>query len=221
MAQEQNPLLPEKRGVRNLLIGVGGLSALFGFTVLVGWYTNHLLFLQLTSTSASMAYNLALIFLLCGSSGLLAIAIVLVQKERHKTNLLNEINHVLTREIAQHQQTEDALRKQTDIQDAIFACMNEGLMVADAQGKLLVMNRAAEKTLGFRLADAPADAPGNGWAWLAHIYLPDQQTPFPAEHLPLVRALRLELVRKKGNIVLVDAQARLIRDKEETCRSTG
>jgi hypothetical protein len=102
MEQEQNPLLPESGGSITLAISVGGLSALLRLAVLVGWYTNELRLIQSTSTSASMAYNLALVFLLCGGGGLFAIAIALAQKESRKTKLLNEINQVLIREIAQY-----------------------------------------------------------------------------------------------------------------------
>lgn len=202
MEQEQNPLLPEKRGVRNLLMGVGGLSALVGLTGLVGWYTNLLLLLQFTPTSAFIVYNLAPIFLLCGGGGSLAVATILAQKARHKAKRLNGLNQVLAREIAQHRQTEEVLRKQTDIQQTIFACMSEDVIVADAQGKILVMNRAAQQTLGVSLAGVLADAPVIDWSRLAHIYLPDQQTPFPAEHLPLLRALRGEVVNDCEQFVL-------------------
>jgi|GEM_PF-6334874 len=42
MEREQNPIPREKRGVRNMLVSVGGLSALLGLIVLVGWHTNNL-----------------------------------------------------------------------------------------------------------------------------------------------------------------------------------
>jgi hypothetical protein len=100
MEQEQNPLLPEQRGVRNLLMGLRGLSALLGLAIVVGWYTNNLRLIQSTSISAIMVDNTALSFLLCSGGGLLAVAMALAQKERHKTKLLNEINQVLTSEIA-------------------------------------------------------------------------------------------------------------------------
>jgi PAS domain S-box-containing protein len=201
MEQAQNPLLPENGGSIILALSVGGLSVLLGLVVVISWHTDNLRFLQSTPTLASIAYNIALIFLLSDAVGLLAV-IVLAQKERHKTNLLNEINQVLRREIAQHQQTEEALRKQTDIQRTIFACMSEDVIVADAQGKILVMNRAAQQTLGVSLADAATDAPVIDWSQLAPIYLPDQQTPFPAEHLPLVRALRGEVVNDCEQFIL-------------------
>src|SRR5262245_20314324 len=111
MAQEENPLLPETRGTRTLVISVGGLSALLGLTVLVGWNPNNLHLIQFTSTSAFPIYNIALSFLLC-SGGLLAVATALEQKVRHRMKLLNESNQVLVREIAQHRQvTEEALQK--------------------------------------------------------------------------------------------------------------
>src|SRR5262245_13978306 len=102
MEQEENPLLPEKRGTRTLVISVGGLSALLGLTVLVGWNPNNLYLTQPTPISAFTVYNIALSFLLCGGGGLLAVATVLAQKARHRMKLLNESNQILVREIAQH-----------------------------------------------------------------------------------------------------------------------
>jgi PAS domain-containing protein len=80
--------------------------------------------------------------------------------------------------------------------------MSEDVIVADAQGEILMMNRAAQQTFGVSSADAPADTPEIDWSRLAHIYLPDQLTPFPAAHLPLVRALRGEVVNDCEQFVL-------------------
>src|SRR5262245_143147 len=121
MEQVQNPLLPQHRGSVILALSVGGFSVLVGLAVLIGWHLNNPCLIHSTSTGTSLAYKLALAFLLSGAGGVFSVALVLVQKERHKTNLLNDINQVLARESAQHHLTEEALRKQTNIQCTIFA----------------------------------------------------------------------------------------------------
>jgi PAS domain S-box-containing protein len=52
----------------------GGLSALLGLTVLVGWYTHNTALLQIHPSFVAMVYNTALAFLLCGTA-LVAIAL--------------------------------------------------------------------------------------------------------------------------------------------------
>ena len=79
--------------------------------------------------------------------------------------------------------------------------MGEGVVVADAQGRLQVFNPMARHLLGAETEDAPSDE------WSSHfgLLLPDAITPFPKDEEPLVRALRgescdnVEMAVRQGN----------------------
>lgn len=88
------------------------------------------------------------------------------------------------------QATVDELEQRTAVLRAVLSNMSDGVVVADAQGRFLHTNAAAERLLGVPLFD---DDPSR-WADDYHVFLPDATTPFPPEALPLVRALRGENV---------------------------
>ncbi|HUS39543.1 MAG TPA: ATP-binding protein [Pirellulales bacterium] len=73
----------------------------------------------------------------------------------------------------------------------------DGMVVADEAGHFLVFNRAAEKMIGIGATDA---APPE-WSDRYGLFLPDGQTLCPQENLPLVRALRGEVVHDAELIV--------------------
>jgi len=66
-----------------------------------------------------------------------------------------------------------------------------GVIIADHDGRLTVFNREAERILGIGARQVGP----NHWSELYGCYLPDKLTPFPADNLPLNRALRGEEVR--------------------------
>jgi two-component system sensor histidine kinase/response regulator len=76
--------------------------------------------------------------------------------------------------------------KQNRILLAILRSMSAGVVVAHKSGKFLLFNPEAERIFGIGAIDAPASE----WAQRYGFYLPDRTAPFPAEQLPLVRALR-------------------------------
>lgn len=73
----------------------------------------------------------------------------------------------------------------------VLDSLSEGVAVADANGVLLVFNRAAERILGIGTVPAPRGS----WPELYGLHLPDRVTPYPAHELPLSRAVRGEVVR--------------------------
>jgi PAS domain-containing protein len=99
----------------------------------------------------------------------------------------------LTRDITESKGTRDALADQSRVFQAVLASIAEGVIVADARGKFLVWNAAAEHMIGL----GPADTPLDKWAGLYGCCLPDMKTPYPTERLPLVRALRGEAVNEE------------------------
>ncbi|HEY9068016.1 MAG TPA: response regulator [Burkholderiaceae bacterium] len=80
------------------------------------------------------------------------------------------------------------LRDQIRIQRSIVDSMAEGVFVADARGKLVLVNPAGERIVGIGLTSVPAGE----WSRHYGIYLPDQTTPYPDTELPLARAIRGE-----------------------------
>jgi two-component system sensor histidine kinase/response regulator len=102
------------------------------------------------------------------------------QIERHESAA-----HEQTRRLAR---SDEEHHRQGRILQSILASMSDGVIVADAEGKYLLVNPAAEQILGPNLAGTvPADRIGRFDA-----YLPDRVTPFPPDELPLARALRGE-----------------------------
>lgn len=95
---------------------------------------------------------------------------------------------VLVRENNRRRAAEAELRRKTMLLEAVLNSIGEGIAVADQHRKLIVFNPAARQILGSGLTDAASDH------WAAHygLFLPDKQTPFPADDLPLVRACRGE-----------------------------
>src|SRR6266446_2075335 len=88
--------------------------------------------------------------------------------------------------------SEEALRRQTRILQAILRSMGAGVIVAHDTGKFLLFNPAAEQILGIGAADlSPAE-----WSRHYGCFLPDRVTPFPPDRLPLSRAIHGEDVEE-------------------------
>src|ERR1700675_4953662 len=66
--------------------------------------------------------------------------------------------------------------------------LGDGVIVADAAGRILYVNPAAERVLGVGRVDAPPEE----WADRYGVFYPDAVTPHPSLELPLARALRGE-----------------------------
>jgi PAS domain S-box-containing protein len=84
--------------------------------------------------------------------------------------------------------SEQTLARQNTLLQSILSCMQESLLAADENGRFIVFNQSAQQTLGIG---------ATGKSLLVRdintgIYLPDQYTPCPMEHLPLIRAMRGE-----------------------------
>jgi PAS domain S-box-containing protein len=108
---------------------------------------------------------------------------------------LTRIAEAFNRMVAAVGQSEEELRRRAEeLQEArerlasILESIGEGVVVADQNGKFTVFNPAAERILGL---GATATGPGE-WSETYGVFLPDGVTPFPAEELPLPRAIRGE-----------------------------
>ncbi|MGA8215592.1 MAG: PAS domain S-box protein [Candidatus Sulfotelmatobacter sp.] len=94
----------------------------------------------------------------------------------------------LSRQSEELHRSRQALESQSLMLQCVLDSMAEGLVAADEQGKFIIWNSAAAKILGLGAANLPSKE------WTAHygLYLEDMVTPFPADQLPLVRAIRGE-----------------------------
>jgi len=83
-----------------------------------------------------------------------------------------------------------ALRRQAGTIRAVLGSLVEGVVVADKEGKIILANEAAKRAVHMSV---DAARPGH-WSAVFGLYLPDMETPFPEEQLPLSRAIRGESV---------------------------
>lgn len=85
----------------------------------------------------------------------------------------------------------EALEAQTQMLKLVLDSMGEGLVAADREGRFFLWNDAADRLMGRGAEDLPTEE------WTPHykVYLPDGVTPYPADSLPLVRAMRGESVQ--------------------------
>jgi PAS domain S-box-containing protein len=82
-------------------------------------------------------------------------------------------------------QSQQAVQRQTDILQSVLDGMGDGVAVADAHGRLVLVNPAAERIVGLR-----RDAHGASWPDDLTFYRADRRTPYPCDQLPLARAVR-------------------------------
>jgi PAS domain S-box-containing protein len=114
--------------------------------------------------------------------------------------------------------SQKALEAQTQMLKLVLESMGEGLVAADREGHFLIWNDSAKKLLGR----GPAELPSERWTPHYEVYLPDGLTPYPADSLPLVRAIRGESVQVELMIqhpeldrgVFLEVTARPLRDSQ-------
>jgi PAS domain S-box-containing protein len=103
-----------------------------------------------------------------------------------------EVAYIIHRveDVTQRKRAEEELYKQTGILKSVLTNIGEGIVVADMEGKFLIWNPAAEHLVG----QGPTTEPMKKWSDHYRVFLPDQVTPYPADQLPLARAIRGESV---------------------------
>ncbi len=80
------------------------------------------------------------------------------------------------------------LQNQVQLTNTIFGSMGDGVIAADASGAFTIFNPSAEKILGI----GPIDTTPEKWSEVYGFFFPDRVTLFPADELPLARALKGE-----------------------------
>ena len=101
---------------------------------------------------------------------------------------LNQTQELHAQELAR---SELALREQTRILQSVLDCMGDGVVVADSNAKFLVFNPAAARILGHGQNRRESRRSGRV---IMRFSCPKRTTPYPADDLPLVRAIRGESV---------------------------
>jgi PAS domain S-box-containing protein len=100
---------------------------------------------------------------------------------------------------------------------SILQAMGDGVVVADEHGQFLYFNPAAQRIIGR----GPAPVPVAEWSSHFGVFLPDGVTPYPAEDLPLARALRgeesnqVEMLIRNANVpegIVISGTGRPLRD---------
>lgn len=86
--------------------------------------------------------------------------------------------------------------------DAIFRSIGDGIVVADAGGRITFLNHNARVLLGLGEDGTDAEA----WAKLPPLLDPATNQPLPADDIPLYQAVRGEVVQKH-TMCIEDAQA--------------
>ncbi len=84
-----------------------------------------------------------------------------------------------------------ALQQTTDKLTTVLDNMNEAVVAIDSERRTVLSNRAARNSLG----DVGQSSDPDRWLARTDVFLPDQITPYPAERLPLIRALAGESTR--------------------------
>jgi PAS domain S-box-containing protein len=77
------------------------------------------------------------------------------------------------------------LRDRNELIDTAFKSINDGIVVANAEGEFLYVNPAAEQIVGLGITDGPQDE----WSERYGTYYPDRETTMATEDLPLIRAI--------------------------------
>ena len=77
------------------------------------------------------------------------------------------------------------LRDRNELIDTAFKSINDGIVVANAEGEFLYVNPAAEQIVGLGITDGPQDE----WSEKYGTYYPDRETTMATEDLPLIRAI--------------------------------
>lgn len=86
---------------------------------------------------------------------------------------------------------DQALRKQEHLYGSVWRSLNEGVIVAEPDGRFRLFNESAKKILGL----GPRQIDLEEWSSTYGCFHPEDGTVYPSDQLPLARALRGEVVR--------------------------
>ena len=113
----------------------------------------------------------------------------------------------------------EQLEEQGALLESIFNSISDGVVVADANGNFTIFNPSAEKIVGMGATPTDPDE----WSDTYGLFFPDRVTPFPAEELPLTRAIKgdisdeVEVFVRNPNVpegVFISVSGRPLQDEE-------
>ncbi|HEY2250455.1 MAG TPA: PAS domain S-box protein [Planctomycetaceae bacterium] len=113
-----------------------------------------------------------------------------VTDRRRAEEALEHSTHEVEQRNAALRESEQSLQRQTGILTSILDSIADGVIVADPEGRFLVWNPAAARIVGL----GPIDEPSTRWTEAYGLFKTDRTTPYPANELPLRRAIRGETV---------------------------
>ena len=103
----------------------------------------------------------------------------------------------ISRDITQRKREEEELRNAKEaaedasrVLDSILKNLADGVIVADETGRFIHFNQVAERLLGIGATNVGMEQ----WSSRYGVFRPDRVTPYPANELPLARAMRGEEV---------------------------
>jgi len=134
--------------------------------------------------------------------------------------------HLASRDITDRKQAEDDLRRQKTLLQSIVTNIDDGLVVVDADRKVVMINPAIERYFATQVADV---SPQQSWSTETKVFLPDGVTIFPPDDGPLIRALKgeasdgVEMVMRHGTADerRFSVTARPIRDADGVTNAVG
>jgi diguanylate cyclase (GGDEF)-like protein len=85
---------------------------------------------------------------------------------------------------------EQEIRQQRSLLAGVLSGMSDAVIAADIEGNIVLVNEAGRRAFGERATVDASPDDGNH-----RIYLSDRETLCPTEELPIVRALKAEMVR--------------------------
>ena len=144
--------------------------------------------------------------------------------ENHEAVACVSVIHDITQDKIAAIQLEEAVQKlqnQVQLTDTIFNSISDGVIAADANGTFTIFNPSAESILGI----GPIDTTLDKWSEDCGFFFPDRVTSFPADELPLARALKGEasdevemFVRnpKVPDGIFISVSGRPLQDKDGT-----
>ena len=121
----------------------------------------------------------------------------------------------------QLEQTMQELQNQVRLTDTIFNSISDGVVAADASGTFTIYNPSAARIVGI----GPIDTTPARWSENYGFFFSDRVTPFPADELPLARALKgeasneVEMFVRNPEVpegVFISVSGRPLQDEEGT-----
>jgi diguanylate cyclase (GGDEF)-like protein/PAS domain S-box-containing protein len=103
-------------------------------------------------------------------------------------------------DISVRKQIEDELARERELLNAVLDSIDVGVVVCSSAGEVTMFNRAARDIHGLPSVSIPPEQ----WASHYRLFLPDGETVMEAQHIPLFKALRGELVENMEMVVKPD-----------------